>query len=159
MLAGACQAVGPLAPDSLPAEFVVPTALGPALALLDSDPRPVPLLGLPAGAWVRNRVRGIVIDHDLPAAVRARCCEEDRMIHWSTGWLPDPQNVDDVRFAAAIIMHEARHAEGYRHTCPDARRDRTVEEGGAWAVHAAWLQHAGDTATAGMILAADIGCR
>jgi hypothetical protein len=137
---------------------VVPDFLAAAVALIDSDTRPVPLLGEAAGPWLRRNVRGLVIDTSLPANVRARCCGSDRMIRWSTGWLPDPGSPHEVRLAAAIIMHEARHAEGYTHTCPDSRRDRTIEEGGAWAVHATWLRHMGDLTTAGSIERADIGC-
>jgi hypothetical protein len=156
----ACGAVAgsPIAPDAGSDDWIVPEVLKPAVALIDSDDRAAPFLGEPAGVWLRRVVRGVQIDSSLPAHVRAQCCGSDRMIRWSTGWLPDVNRPDDVRVAAAILVHEARHAQGYRHTCPDQRRDRTFNEGGAWAVQAAWLRHMGDHRTADSITAADIGC-
>lgn len=157
----ACGSVSsPTAPEPVSAgEWVVPDVLTASLALIDSDTRPVPVIGRPAGAWLRETVRGVRIDASLPSHVRAQCCGSDRMIQWSAAWLPNPNNADDVRIAAAILVHEARHAEGFRHTCPDQRRDRSFEEGGAWAVHSAWLRHMGDNHTADSIATSDIGCR
>lgn len=148
----------PAGPERVDLEWSVPEALVPSLELIDSDPRAVPIVNEVAGAWFRRVVRGVAIDSTLPVHVRARCCGSDRIVRWGTGWIPDPSNPVEVRLAAAILIHEARHAEGYLHTCPDGRRDRTAAEGGAWAVHAAWLRHMGDDATAGTILASDIGC-
>ena len=124
--------------------LTVPSVLAPSLALIDSDPRPVAMIHEVAGTWIRRQVRGVVLDETLPASVRAQCCGADRIIHWSTGWLPDLASAHDIRVAAAILMHEARHAEGFAHSCPDQRRDRTFAEGGPWAVQATWLRHAGD---------------
>jgi hypothetical protein len=143
----------------VPAAFVVPRELAPSLALIDSDPGIVAFLGEPAGTWLRRHVRGVRVEPALPANVRARCCEGDLLIQWSTGWFPDLANPKDVRAAAAILLHEARHAQGFLHTCPDQRRDRTYGEGGAWAVQSAWLRHMGDTTTAASIETFDIGCR
>jgi hypothetical protein len=139
--------------------LVVPDVLVKSIELIDNDTGIVPQIGEPTGIWLRKAIRGIVIDPGLPREVRAQCCGKGRVIHWSTGWLPDPSNPDDVRIAAAIIVHEARHAEGYPHTCPDGRRDRSFEEGGAWAVQAEWLRRMGDVRTANAIAALDIGCR
>jgi len=156
--AAACSwANGPSAPTT--GALVVPDVLAPSMALLDKDSQPLPYVGEPAGVWVRRLINGIVLDDTLPAGVRAQCCGADRLVRWSTAWLPDPSSHDDVRVAAALLLHEARHAEGYPHSCPDERRDRTVEEGGAWAVHAAWLELAGDVRMAQTIRALDIGCR
>jgi hypothetical protein len=152
-------AASPTAPGSVDAGFVVPDILAPSLALIDADDRPVEFLNEAGGPWIRRTVRGVVLDANMPAGVRAQCCGSDRLIHWSTGWLPNPSSPHDVRVAAAILVHEARHAQGYRHTCPDQRRDRTFDEGGAWAVHAAWLRHMGDNATANSISTLDIGCQ
>lgn len=156
-----CEARGsasPLAPAAVLAPLVVPSELAPALALIDSDERRAPFLDDTAGAWFRRHVRGVQIDASLPSNIRAQCCGPDRIIHWSTGWFPDPDNPGDVRAAAAILIHEARHAQGFPHSCPDHRRDRTYDEGGAWAVHSAWLRHMGDQATAESIATYDIGC-
>lgn len=161
-IATGCAASGnPLHPDRIDAAatFDVPAFLLPSLALLDADDRPIPIVGEAAGTWLRRTVRGVVVDPSIPPSVRAQCCGADRRIRWSTGWSPDPHNPDDARLAAGILLHEARHAEGYRHTCPDQRRDRTMDEGGAWAVHAAWLRHMGDAVTAETIALFDIGCR
>ena len=157
--AGCAGAPSPLAPNAVFATFDAPPFLASSIALIDADDRPIPIVGEAAGTWLRRTVRGVIMDPDLPADVRAQCCGPDRLIRWSTGWQPDPDRADDARIAAAILLHEARHAEGYRHTCPDQRRDRTFDEGGAWAVHAAWLRHMGDAVTADSITASDIGCR
>lgn len=157
----ACDArdKSPIAPSWKFADTSVPHVLRPSLALIDLDERPLPFVGEPPGNWFRRTVRGVQIDHSLPANVRAQCCGSDLVIRWSPGWMPDPANPDDVRVAAAILIHEARHAEGYRHTCPDQRRDRTFDEGGAWAVQASWLRHMGDDRTADSIASLDIGCK
>jgi len=152
------RSASPTSPASVMPTFSVPGVLARSLALIDSDPRAVPFLNDAAGPWLRRNVRGVVLDGSLPDGARAQCCGSDRLIRWSTGWLPDPDNPHDVRVAAAILIHEARHAEGYSHSCPDHRRDRTFAEGGAWAVHSAWLRHAGDETTANSIATADIGC-
>ena len=161
LVASGCSAgaASPTAPGSVDAEFVVPDVLVASLALIDADDRPVEFLNEAGGPWIRRTVRGVVLDSNMPAGVRAQCCGSDRLIHWSTGWLPNTSSPHDVRVAAAIMVHEARHAQGYRHTCPDQRRDRTFDEGGAWAVHAAWLRHMGDPATANSISTLDIGCQ
>ena len=160
-----CGASSPVEPSASAAGgvataegFIVPGVLTKSIALIDSDAGVIPLIGQPTGVWLRSTVRGVVIDPSLPHEVRAQCCDRNGFIHWSTGWLPDPSDADDVRIAAAIIVHEARHAEGYVHTCPDGRRDRSFEEGGAWAVHAEWLRRMGDIRTADSITMRDIGC-
>lgn len=158
-LAGCGAASNPVGPDSVATHFDVPGFLAPSLALIDADTRAVPMLNEPAGTWLRRVARGVVVDATLPATVRAQCCRSDRLIRWSTGWTPDVDNPRDVRLAAAILVHEGRHGEGFRHTCPDNQRDRTFEEGGAWALHATWLRHMGDATTADSIAAYDIGCR
>jgi hypothetical protein len=161
LVAAGCSAgaASPTAPGNVETEFMMPSVLAASQALIDADERPVEFLDEAGGPWMRRTVRGVVLDSTMPAGVRAQCCGSDRLIHWSTGWLPNPSSPHDVRVAAAILVHEARHAEGYRHTCPDQRRDRTVDEGGAWAVHAAWLRHMGDNATANSITTLDIGCQ
>ena len=160
-LTSACRlATSPLAPSPAgPGDpLVVPEFLAPSVAVIDSDSRPVPILDEAAGPWLRRVIRGVVVDPTLPAHVRAQCCTRDGIVRWSTGWRPDPDDPRDVRLAAAILIHEGRHAQGFPHSCPDSRRDRTYEEGGAWALHAAWLRHIGEHATADSILASDIGC-
>ncbi len=158
-LAGCRTASNPAAPDRVDTHFAVPDFLAPSLALIDADTRPVPMLNEPGGVWLRRVTRGVVVDAALPVTVRAQCCRADGLIRWSTGWTPDVDNPRDVRLAAAILIHEGRHGEGFRHTCPDNQRDRTFEEGGAWALHATWLRHMGDQATAESIATYDIGCR
>jgi hypothetical protein len=159
-LATACESrPAPAAPAGGGPHFSIPAALEASIALIDSDLRPVPIINESAGAWLRRQIKGVVLDSALPSGVRAQCCGADRIVHWSTEWMPDPASSHDVRVAAAILIHEARHAEGYRHSCPDQRRDRTFDEGGPWAVHATWLRHAGDERTADSITVWDIGCR
>jgi hypothetical protein len=159
-LVAACSGVSnPAGPGDVPASFSVPDFLIPSLELIDSDPRAVPMLDEPAGPWLRRVARGVIVDTTLPSHVRAQCCRSDRLIRWSTGWIPDVNNPRDVRIAAAILIHEGRHGEGFLHTCPDQQRDRTFDEGGAWALHATWLRHGGDVATADSIARSDIGCR
>jgi hypothetical protein len=57
-----------------------------------------------------------------------------------------------------LLLHEARHAEGYRHTCPNEANDRTLEEGGANAVELLWLEHVGQHDAAAILQRSRIGC-
>lgn len=153
------QTASPTEPGTIQTPLVVPDALAPSVALIDADTRVVPFLDEAAGTWFRRHVRGIRLDPSLPTNVRAQCCGPDRLIRWSTSWLPDPGDSRDAQVAAAILIHEARHAQGYLHSCADQRRDRTFGEGGAWALQSAWLRHRGDVATADLIVNFDIGCK
>jgi hypothetical protein len=139
VLLSACAA-SPVAPSQQPA-FYYPPALQPVIALIDRDPWIHPLIGEPAGVWVRRYVRGIEIDPSLLNVPHgAQYHWERRVILWSPREL-DTEFEWRIMELAGLLLHEARHGEGYRHTCPDGIRDRSMNEGGAFAVQILWLEH------------------
>jgi hypothetical protein len=111
--AGCAVSPNPVRPDGLTDTFHVPHFLRPTLDLIDSDPTyaSVPLLDRPAGEWIRLRVRGVDLDPSLSTAVPAACCNADQMVRWSTGWIPDARQPDEVRLAADILIEAVRRAE------------------------------------------------
>jgi hypothetical protein len=92
--------------------------------------------------WFTSNVTGI----ELADVDNSYCCEGDRIIvirsavysEFDDVWVSDPDDcfgcglIGDV----GVMLHEARHAEGYLHTC--GNYDQTFEEMGAWAVHRLW---------------------
>jgi hypothetical protein len=109
---------------------------------------PLPWTSLPLSEWFRIAVGGIHFRSDVDGS---SCCEAGGLITVMTansraddhscltaGSDPDPkiwinsQVGCGVESFIALLAHEARHNEGYGHTC--ASNDNTINEMGAWAV-------------------------
>lgn len=125
----------PFAPTGAGDAFTYPDILRPAMNALDQDPWIHPLLGEPAGAYVRHNTAGIVMDASMPANIGATFDRDTHLIHWQPRNTPDTMS---VQLLASTILHEARHGAGIRHSC-DNGHDRTFEEGGAFAVQILYL--------------------
>lgn len=119
--------------------FYFPEELRPVIAAIDADAWIHPLIGEPTGAWLRRYVYGIEFDQSLIAAnLGARYDIARHVIQWSPLFtLAHYRDLDDL---ASLVVHEARHAQGFAHTCGDLLRDRSFEEGGAIAVQIIWLE-------------------
>jgi hypothetical protein len=125
-------AVSPLAPaPSAPA----PTQssdphIEAALNLILTTSKPLPWTG-GSGAdwWAHTGVTGIKVQSlSADGSIRAQCCTDGEITLDPASLTLTPVEL------AAVLMHEARHAEGYRHTC--GSMDQSFAEGGAWAISA-----------------------
>jgi len=142
----------PLAPSTFE-----PADLGPVVAYLEADPWVHPLLGETLGPWVRRQLSSvrIYLDPTLPADVGARASLTSRELFWP------PRNTDlSLTVQAAALIHEARHFEGYLHTCGTAglQGDKTMEERGAFAIQIVYLEHKGEPSLADWLRRNYIGC-
>jgi len=114
---------------------------------------PLPWTDLPLFNWFAEEVNGIVF-----RGTSAYCCEDQGVLvipsqgilaeHWAQLWVGrDPNAAIGLVHVVQLFLHEARHVDGYFHTCPDGN-DASSEEGGAWAVvywYYTWLaEHAND---------------
>jgi hypothetical protein len=101
-----------------------------ALSLILTTPAPLPWTGGSAAAWwAHTGVTGIKVQSlSADGSIRAQCCTGGEITVDPTSLTLTPVEL------AAVLMHEARHAEGYRHTC--GSMDQSFAEGGAWAVSA-----------------------
>lgn len=88
--------------------------------------------------WLTETIDGVRFRDDIDESF---CCDPDRYVNLPLGdlavldtdlWI-DPQSGAGMLDLVALIVHEARHAEGVVHTCDDGERDETVLELGAWA--------------------------
>ncbi len=140
----------PLAPS---AEFTYPRELQPVMALLDADPWIHPLIGEPTGRWVRRHVRAIEMS-DRVAPHGALAHFESGRVLWNPAVTPNTQIVETM---VSMLIHEARHLQGFRHTCAN-NNDRTIEEAGAYAVQILWLEHYGWLGQANDLRYYKIGC-
>jgi hypothetical protein len=104
---------------------------------------PLPWTQQPMFDWFTQTVSGIRFED----VENSYCCASDREIVISTGtwydhaygWATSEGPCDDCGLYGlpGLLAHEARHAEGYLHTCGTA--DETFAEMGAWAVHYLWF--------------------
>ena len=97
---------------------------------------PLPWTNLTLDAWFAQAIHGIDFRGDTSLSY---CCEPGGVIVIQTQNLfvmtrtDDPYRTwDGVRSLAALYVHEARHNEGFPHTC--GTRDNTIAELGAWGV-------------------------
>jgi hypothetical protein len=93
------------------------------------------------GASVRAWFLAQPIDRIVRGAGEGNAAEYStlhREIRYSGYGTPQPAAV-----MAAVLLHEARHAEGYPHTCQQVY-DQTEAEGGAWAVQVAAFERYGE---------------
>lgn len=138
---------------SPPSGLVLPDALQPVLAYLDSSDWRSPLIGdVVPGVYVRRHVRQIVFDDTIPADVAAWAEYNTGRIRWRPTYVP-PSHA--VRSLAALLLHEARHLHGFRHSCDP--NDLTLEEGGPWAVQILFLDYYG-VSEASWLRTNRIGC-
>jgi hypothetical protein len=114
--------------------------------------RPLPWTALPVYDWVRATIpQGIVIE---PSGVSYSCLGCAGPIHVAYTFF-DTLRPTVYNLPHTLIVHEARHAEGFRHTCgfnTEFRaftRDKSVAEMGGFGVHyllAYWIGHHSDEA-------------
>lgn len=103
--------------------------------------------GVRLGDYVRRQARGgIIVDPTLRQNVGAIALLDERRI-----LLTPSTAASSTALLAGAILHEARHLEMQRwHSCGkfDGAGDRTMEEGGAYAVHILYLEHVGEMGAA-----------
>jgi hypothetical protein len=100
---------------------------------------PLPWTSLSLDRWFAHAIHGINFTNDAPSSY---CCLPGGVIAiQSIGLAALSTSVvpwDSVRWLAALFVHEARHNEGYAHTCTTGPRagqnDNTIAELGAWGV-------------------------
>jgi hypothetical protein len=101
--------------------------------------------------WFTDAVTGI----QFAKTQYSHCCESPMDIVITTDiTIPDDIYWDEdgwgVRGFIGLLAHEARHAEGYPHTCAYSEAaggyadDQTMEEMGAWAVNSLYFQWVAD---------------
>ena len=92
---------------------------------------PLPWTGESLYDWLRNAVAGV----HFSSGVRSSCCKEERVIVIGGAQLDHPirRTWDGIHGIVRVMAHEARHAEGFVHTC--GSNDETFGELGALAVH------------------------
>ncbi len=100
---------------------------------------PLPWTNLTLNTWFARAIHGVSFTNDsqnsyccLPGGVIAIQAKNLAVLSESIApW-------DSVRWLAALFIHEARHNEGYLHTCTTGDRagqnDNTIAELGAWGV-------------------------
>jgi len=128
---------------------------------------PLPWTSLPLDAWFAQAIHGVDFRNDGPYSY---CCEPGGVIVVETPNLsvlsptyfydPDLKTFrydvsGAVRGLASLFIHEARHNQGYLHTCTSGARagqnDNTIAELGAWGVEyyfLLWLGTHSDPAVA-----------
>jgi hypothetical protein len=82
--------------------------------------------------WMVSAIRGIRFRGDIDVSF---CCDPAGTINVQTRNLAATQFPSDFRWVATLlvlIVHEARHNEGFPHTC--GANDNTISELGAWGV-------------------------
>ena len=105
--------------------------------------QPLPFTSLNLYAWMRDSIRGIRLRSDIGGSF---CCTPPPGASGSYINIQNDANrsayVTDLWTSAGtfglfaqtqLFVHETRHANGPLHTCPDAARDLTIGELGAWA--------------------------
>ncbi len=101
--------------------------------------QPLPWTKAPLYRWLTTTIRGIRFRPDI---TNSFCCNPERVINLAPNSVANvTDRWMDPAWGAAIgmyglmpvIVHEARHADGYLHTC--GSKDRTIEELGGWAAH------------------------
>ena len=105
-----------------------------AVALIRSSPERLPFADEPLAAWFEARVSGVYINERHP--------EFDAYRERETGRIFVRADVTErpIERLASTLLHEARHAD-MAHTC--GLHDRSLEEWGAWAVQAWFLERHG----------------
>lgn len=102
--------------------------------------QPLPWTDLPLYDWFVHAIDGIRFRGDIETS---GCCDPANFINVQTAnlsalqtnrWL-DPSMGSGLRDLMVLFVHEARHNEGYLHTCGEnSNMDNTAAEMGAWGV-------------------------
>lgn len=147
-----CGSLSPTAPAAVPVqEMRYPAAFAPVMAALDAETWIHPLIGEPMGTWVRRHTQEITFDSTIAPGFIA-WAYPNRTIGWNTAYVEFPAK--DIELSVAYLLHEVRHNQGFAHTCGNF--DRTMQEGGAFAVQILYLEHKGFTAAASALRASSI---
>jgi hypothetical protein len=99
--------------------------------------QPLPWTSLSLFDWFTSVIHGVHFGSDLQYS---SCCNPAGVMNLVTSlfaletdrWLQAEDADENVQSLMVLMIHEARHAEGYGHTC--GTRDRTVSELGAFGV-------------------------
>jgi hypothetical protein len=82
--------------------------------------------------WLVSAIRGIRLRNDITGSF---CCDPANIINIQTRNLAALQFPSDFRWVGTLLVlfvHEARHSNGFPHTC--GANDNTIGELGAWGV-------------------------
>lgn len=102
--------------------------------------QPLPWTSLQLFDWFVGAIDGIRFRDDIDVS---HCCEPANVINVSVSGTPylaitdrffDPNFSGGLVYSTILFIHEARHNEGFGHTCPDGASDKTIAEMGAWSV-------------------------
>lgn len=105
---------------------------------------PLPWSDQPLYAWFTAAVEEIRFRDDISNSF---CCDPPGVINVQTRnqaalstlrWI-DPESGAGLQDLVALLVHEARHNQGYAHTC--GTNDNTVAEMGAWGVQYWFFQY------------------
>jgi hypothetical protein len=118
---------------------------------------PLPWTNQNLDAWWASAIHGVDFRGD---AQLSYCCAPGGVVVIQTSNLYVLTATDGAVFAAvrgltALYIHEARHNEGYLHTCTTGERagqnDNTIAELGAWGVQYYFLLWLGNHANPGLL--------
>lgn len=112
---------------------------------------PLPWTDLHMFEWVTGAIDGIRFRDDIDESY---CCEPDRYVNVAIADLPgmeserwiDPSTGTGMLDLVGLIVHQARHSEGFVHTCEDGINDQTAAELGAWGAESALYRWYADQA-------------
>jgi hypothetical protein len=114
--------------------------------------RPLPWTDLPLYAWFTSTIDGIRFRNDISYS---SCCNPPGTMNLVTSlfaletdrWLQAEDPDINIQGLMILMIHEARHSEGYSHTC--GTKDQTIAEMGAFGVQYwtyIWLAYHSDPA-------------
>lgn len=104
----------------------------------------LPWTDQPLYAWFTAAVRGVRFRDDIETSF---CCDPPGVLNVQTRnlaalhtlrWI-DPESGAGLQDLVALLVHEARHNQGYAHTC--GVNDNSVAELGAWGVQYWFYQY------------------
>ncbi len=93
---------------------------------------PLPWSSKSLYGWLTSSIRGMRLRGDIETSF---CCDPARTINIQTRNLSALQFPSDFHWVGTMLVlfvHEARHSDGFPHTCGD--RDNSIRELGAWGV-------------------------
>jgi hypothetical protein len=96
----------------------------------------LPWTSSPLYDWLVSSIHGVRFRGDIDTSF---CCAPANTIDIQTRNLSaaDPRFSRDFRWVGTLlvlIVHEARHNNGFPHDCPDGLNDKTISGLGAWSV-------------------------
>jgi len=117
--------------------------------------QPIPWTDKQLYQWFVDSIDGIRFRNDIQYS---SCCDPANVINVLVGdnsylvltdrWI-DPPMGGGLMNTMILFIHEARHNNGYGHTCDNGCDDQTMAEMGAWAVQVyieEWIAQHGDRA-------------